>query len=91
MTNPRRSAFIQAMQIHQGTATDHALAAHLPQGKANLAAGAAAFAEAIVAGVRHVAATHGPEAADALVEAMSTTLKGATVTTLLAAQRQMTE
>ncbi|MEU2730081.1 hypothetical protein ABZ650_20430 [Streptomyces griseoviridis] len=88
MTERRRS-FIQAMQIHQGNATDHALAAHLPRGKANLAQGAAAFAEAIVAGVQHVESTHGPEAADALVEVMSSALKGATVTTLLKAQEQV--
>ncbi len=91
MTDSRRTAFIRSMEIHQGAATDHALTAHLPRGKANLGQGAAAFAEAIVAAVRHVEAAHGPEAADALVDVMSSTLRGASVTKLLDAQRDLRE
>lgn len=91
MTDSRRSAFVRSMEIHQGNATDRALVAHLPRGRANLAAGAAAFAEAIVAAVRHVEAEHGPAAADALADVMSSTLRGASVTRLLHAQREMEE
>ncbi|MFF9894945.1 hypothetical protein [Streptomyces longispororuber] len=87
----RRTAFIRSMEVHQGRATDRALAAHLPRGRANLAAGAAAFAEAIIAAVRHVEAEHGPEAADALAEVMSSTLRGASVKRLLHAQHEMEE
>jgi len=86
MTDPPRVAFIKTMEIHQGNAMDKALAARLPKGKANLAEGAAVFAEAIIAAVRHVEESHGAEAADALANVMLTTMRGASVTTLLAAQ-----
>lgn len=91
MTRERRTAFIQALEFHQGNATDRALAAHLPRGKANPAAGAAAFAEALITAVRHVETAHGEAAADDLVEALSGVLRDANVTRLIRMQDQFEE